>query len=155
MDKHGILEAFYRSSWAKLGKKPNGGTLDQTVSLDEFVNGVPVYYDAIRGERVQARTGEVLQEVEESELGKVINTTPSKVCNPLDLVEINTLKLIFGIYKLGDSGGNLDTEIKNMCEEEDCTKLRTLVLGLINSILSTKIFPKQLMQGVVVPLFKK
>ncbi|KAK3273110.1 hypothetical protein CYMTET_18633 [Cymbomonas tetramitiformis] len=104
MDKHGILEAF-RSSWVKLGKKPNGGTLDQTVSLDEFVNGVPVY-DAIR-ERVQARTGEVLQEVEESELGEVINTTPSKACNPLDLVEINTLKLILGIDKLGDAG-NLD-----------------------------------------------
>ncbi|KAK3258192.1 hypothetical protein CYMTET_32753 [Cymbomonas tetramitiformis] len=70
-------------------------------------------------------------------------------------MEINTLKLIFGICKLGDTaGGDLDTEIRNTWEENRI-KLRTLVLGLINSILSTKIFPKQLMQGVTVPLFKK
>ncbi|KAK3239059.1 hypothetical protein CYMTET_50988 [Cymbomonas tetramitiformis] len=152
MDKHGILEAF-RSSWAKLGRKPTRDTSDQTASLDEFVSGVPVY-DAIR-ERVQARTGEVLQEVEVSELTEVIDSTPNKACNPLDLVEINTLKVIFNLCKPSDTaGGDLDVEVRNICEE-NCTNLRTLVLGLINSIMLTRIFPKQLLQGVIVPLFKK
>ena len=86
---------------------------------------------------------------------EVIDSTPNKACNPLDLVEINTLKVIFNLCKPSDTaGGDLDVEVRNMCEE-NCTNLRTLVLGLINSIMLTRIFPKQLMQGVIVPLFKK
>ena len=70
--------------------------------------------------------------------------TPNKACNPLDEIEICTLKKIFG----------WEMDVVDNPHDHSCTILQTLILGLVNSVLSTGFFPEPIMKGVVIPLYK-
>ena len=154
VDKDGILKA-YHDSWEQLGRSsPESSNRRRTRGLEDFVRGVPAY-DKIR-RHVEARSGDITRRVAEEELTSIVNSTPNKACNPLDQVEIATIKIIFNIAEKGtpQRPDDMDEELVDTCRE-NCTKLRTLILGLINAVLTTRIFPDQLMRGVIVPLFKK
>ena len=140
--KEGIIEE-YKNAWEKLGKKPASGVGDASMheKLREFVDNDA--YAAI-SLKISQRNDEITKIMTAEMIRKYVMCTPNKACNPLDEIEIATLKHIFG-WDLGE-----ETDPAN----HTCTILQTLILGLVNSVLTTGYFPAPLMRGVVLPLYK-
>ena len=141
--KEGILQE-YKKTWEELGKKQVRipGTPAVEELLKEFINEGNMA--DIRA-KVRERNDEVTKIITADALRDLVMKTPNKACNPLDEIEICTLKKIFG--------WDMD-EVANP-HDHSCTILQTLILGLVNSVLSTGFFPEPIMKGVVIPLYKK
>ena len=141
-DKEGILHE-YKATWEKLGRKPEvvEGSRPMNDKLKDFIDDNA--YAHIR-ESVKQRNDEITKVVTAEMLRAFVMNTPNKACNPLDEIEVITLKHIFG-WDLGEALNP---------QEHTCTILQTLILGLVNSVLTTGYFPAPLMRGVVIPLYK-
>ncbi|KAK3246985.1 hypothetical protein CYMTET_43505 [Cymbomonas tetramitiformis] len=155
VDRDGIKNA-YKESWAKLAKashqdNSSGG---DSPKLEDFVRDVPEY--ASLKHEVGTRSSQVYANVGEEELHDVIRSTPKRAGNPLDNVEVATLKLIFELADRPEvpKDADLDPIMCQLCQE-NCAQLKTLILGLTNAIITTGVFPDAFLNGVIVPLFKK
>jgi len=155
VDRDGIKNA-YKESWAELakGSHQDNSSSGDNPKLEDFVRDVPEY--ALLKHEVGTRSSQVYATVGEEEMADVIRLTPKRAGNPLDNVEVATLKLIFELADVPEvpKGTDLDPAMYKLCQE-NCAQLKTLILGLTNAIITTGIFPKAFLNGVIVPLFKK
>ena len=136
----------YRSFFENLGTNTNSTPANvRRERLNEFISDEARYRDIRIA--IKSRSMEITKIASMKELVDTVTSTEKKACNPLDGVEVATLKLVFGYTPKADDGTGEDTDIR--------LGLQSTILNLVNMILSTGKFPNSEKTGVIVTLYKK